>query len=474
MSAAQESARKKVAIVGSGMAGLISAFLLRTDRRGRYDVEILEMQDHLSLDSASYTLATKDGPSSQQSRLDLPMRVFAGGYYENLKRMYEYFNIKFISPRFIYTLSSLPKSEGQQISPHFIHSSNNHTIPPLQPVESSFGAWILELVYLAICYFWFTACCFWVKPRPAPTFGKDESFRQYLERIRLPRYYVNNYLLPLVSSVTTCTHDAVLAFPANDIVEYERRTFRKPHFLVVGGVRKVQEKLAENQKVHYGAKVSQVQDIGNNEVQVSWTTRDGQAHAESFDFVIMAVTPDVVGAIFPPLRKVMAEIPTVPVESVVHYDFSRISRCSNHLKQQMRPDQSNSSVGFNLAQPIHICSDLSASESIHEHPSSALITTFPIGPIDPDKVVHRAKFTRVLRTTRSRAIVNRVVNTTPYQHFLGEKQEAWRNGDGNVFLVGGWCWDGMVMLEGCIFSAMRVANCLDVEIPWLANNPLSR
>lgn len=402
------------------------------------------------------------------------MRVFAGGYYENLKRMYEYLNINFISPRFIYTLSKLPKTEGEQVSPHFIHSSNNHRIPPLRPAERSLGAWILELVYLGICYFWFTACCFLVRPKEAHTLGEEESFQQYLERIRLPRYYVKSYLLPLVSSVTTCTHDAVLAFPAIDIVEYERRTFRKPHFLVLGGVRKVQEKLAENQKVHYGAKVSEVKDISNNEVQVSWTARDGQAYTESFDYVIMAVTPDVVGAIFPPLHKAMAGIPTVPVESVVHYDFSRISRCSNSLKQQMRADESSSSVGFDLTQPIHICSNSSASESIHEHPSSALITTYPIAPIDPAKVVHRAKFTRVLRTTKSRDIVNRVINLKPSRDILEEKQREWRNGDGNVFLVGGWCWDGMVMLEGCIFSAMRVAKCLDVEIPWSVNAPHPR
>ncbi|KAH8428818.1 uncharacterized protein LDX57_006497 [Aspergillus melleus] len=471
MSAAQEPGRKRIAVVGSGMAGLISAYLLRTDRRGRYDVEIFEMQDHLSLDSASYTLTTKGDLPSAQNRLDLPMRVFAGGYYENLKRMYEYLNIKFISPRFIYTLSTLPRAQGEQVSPHFIHSSNNHRIPPLRPAGSSFGTWIVELIYLAICYFWFTACCFWVTPRMAHTFGEEESFRQYLERIRLPQYYVKNYLLPLVSSVTTCTHDAVLSFPAIDIVEYERRTFRKPHFLVLGGVRKVQEKLAEKQKVHYGAKVSEVKDIGNNKVQVSWTTRDGQAHAKSFDYAIMAVTPDVVGAIFSPLRKAMTGIPTTFVESVVHYDFSRISGCSTSLKQQMRSEQSSTSAGFSPAQPIHICSSSSASESVHEHPSSALITTYPIAPIDPAKVIHRAKFTRVLRTTESRDIVNRVINIKPSQHILDEKQQSWRNGDGNVFLVGGWCWDGMVMLEGCIFSAMRVAKCLDVEIPWVASNP---
>jgi hypothetical protein len=42
----------------------------------------------------------------------------------------------------------------------------------------------------------------------------------------------------------------------------------------------------------------------------------------------------------------------------------------------------------------------------------------------------------------------------------------WRSGDDNVYLVGGWCWDGMVLLEGCVVSAMRVADALGVEVPW--------
>lgn len=34
--------RQKVAVIGSGMAGLVTAYLLRTDSSGRFDVEIFE------------------------------------------------------------------------------------------------------------------------------------------------------------------------------------------------------------------------------------------------------------------------------------------------------------------------------------------------------------------------------------------------------------------------------------------------
>jgi hypothetical protein len=107
-------------------------------------------------------------------------------------------------------------------------------------------------------------------------------------------------------------------------------------------------------------------------------------------------------------------------------------------------------------------------ESVHEHRSSMLITTYPIDEtIDESKILHRATFTRVLRSSRSREIVNRIFATRANsQRHITESQKGWTNGDGNVYLVGGWCWDGMVMLEGCIVSAIRVADALGVDVPW--------
>ena len=38
----EEASRKSVAIIGSGMAGLISAYLLTRDKHQRFDVEVFE------------------------------------------------------------------------------------------------------------------------------------------------------------------------------------------------------------------------------------------------------------------------------------------------------------------------------------------------------------------------------------------------------------------------------------------------
>lgn len=390
--------------------------------------------------------------------------------------MYDYLGVESVSPRFIYSLS---RADASKVSPYYIHSSNNHRLP-LRPEDSAFGSWILEICYLAICYFWFTACCFFIRPHTAAGGGfsdgkEEESFRDYLERARVPWYYTKNYLVPLMASVTTCTHDALLDFPAIDVVDYEKRTFRQPHYTVVGGVDRVQTKLSKGQKVRFGTTVTAVENI-RSKVQVTWKdTRNDGTESALFDHVIMAVTPNVVGSIFQPLRSAMTAVPTVSVESVVHTDHTRITHCSKSLKRKLQsePEQPsrNLSPAFTHPQPIHICSNSTATESIHEHPSSTLITTFPLNPIDPVKVIHRAKFIRVLRTPRSREVVNRIFTDSNNSIQNGNREDEkekrlWRNGDGNVWLVGGWCWDGMVMLEGCIVSAMRMADGVGVEVPW--------
>ncbi|KAJ5339273.1 hypothetical protein N7452_006001 [Penicillium brevicompactum] len=448
--------RQHVAVIGTGMAGLVTAYILRNDPQGRFEVEVFEKQDKLSLDSASHTL-TDPNNGEKSERLDLPMRAFADGYYESLRRMYDYFGITYGSPRFIYALSRL--SNTVQPSPHYIHSSNNHQIPPLRPNGLTWANWLIEVCYLAVCYYWFTACCFFVTPKTAELFGEEETLHQYVDRIRLPQYYVKYYLLPLMSSVTTCSHEALMDFPAIDLVDYERRTFRQKHYTVLGGVQRVQTKLSKGLNYTLGAKVTAVENVGAK-VQVSWTnTQDGKSNSRIFDHVILGVTPDVVGAIFQPLRSAMAAVPTTTVQSIVHRDFSKISDASRSIWAQVLLNS-----GESAPQPIHMRSNDEATESIHEHPSSALITTYPIAPIDPEKVVYTATFTRVLRSASSRQVVNRIFGES---RSTDEKSQLWRNGNGNVWLVGGWCWDGMVMLEGCLASATRVANALDVEVPWM-------
>ncbi|OJD26398.1 hypothetical protein ACJ73_02220 [Blastomyces percursus] len=505
----KENSRATVAIIGSGMAGLVTGYLLNQDRNQRFDVQVFEMQDELSLDSASITVPSEDGKGI---RVDLPMRAFAGGFYSNLRRMYKHLGVKSIPMQFLFPLSRTPISrKSSSISnvgrendgecdgeddnakivppkPYFIHSSNNHRIPPLRPEHLGLWDWTMEFAYLFLCFTWYTLCCFFIPPYPSrdqchsvsrtgatklEDASLSETLDEYLRRIRLPTYFTQNYIIPQFSAVTTCSHEALLKFPAKDLIDYSTQTFNAPYYVVHGGVNVVQKKLAEGLCFQLNSRVISVETLSgsSSKVRVSYRVgKEGTLRQQDFDHAIMAVTPDVVGAIFQPLRSTMTQVPTTTVESIVHNDISSLRTLSQTCLFDNRGRNATGHVSSSPeTQVIHVrSSPAGLTEAIHECAAPLLVTTVPITPIDPSKIIHRTRFTRVLRTTQSKEVVNRIFGCDTCASRVSEKGHQWRNGDGNVWLVGGWCWDGMVLLEGCVVSASRVADALGVHVPWKA------
>lgn len=398
------------------------------------------------------------------------MRAFAGGFYRNLIRMYDYLGVRYHAQPFLFSFTRLPRQQQSHPTPscipgpEMVYASNFHQIPPV-PRTMDLIHWLVEAAFAVACYAWFTFCCFFVAP-----YGEDprtgtpsESLDHYLRRIWLPQSYVANYVLPLISSVCTCSHEELLRFPASDVLEYKRRTHRQQHYVVAAGVQSVQQKLLKGVDVRFGLQLTEVIP-GKTGVQVKYTTAQGQEASEMFDLVVLAVSPDIAATLFSPLHSQLSAIPTTTVETIAHTDQTSIVPMLRATTSPF-PKQSNS-TGRALnpdTQRIHFLSNDSITEAVHEQPNAVLVTTNPLTPVDTSKIIRSATFTRVLRSPRSRLLVNSIFQDRSQQK---PSTAPWRSGDDGVYLAGGWCWDGMVLLEGCIVSAMRVAGDLGVPIPW--------
>ena len=202
------------------------------------------------------------------------MRAFAGGFYKNLIAMYDYLGVEYHVQPFLFDFVNAPKTHTGSTkrlkwSSYYVHSSNNHRIPPVTPKGIKTSAWLLETLYILVCYIWFSACCFLVLPRTSGEKDVCETLKGYLQRIKLPRYFVELYLLPMLSSVATCSHRALLDFPASDVTEYKRRTHGKPHYIVSNGVQDVQSKLAKGIDTRLSVTVSAV-ERQQSQVRISW------------------------------------------------------------------------------------------------------------------------------------------------------------------------------------------------------------
>ena len=388
------------------------------------------------------------------------MRAFAGGFYDNLRLMYDHLNVRYQSQPFLYNFTKLV-NPWTQPSAYFIHSSNNHRIPPIRPNQVHPLMHVVEMVYLLVCYAWFSICCFVIAPKPSTENTACESVGDYLQRVWLPAYFTTNYLLPLMSSVTTCPHETLLRFPANDLVRYKRKTHNSQHYTVATGVQDVQRKLTKGLNIRLLARVVAVKPQRCGKVRVCWENAEETPGTKTtdtvFDRVILAVPPDVVRWIFEPLRHDMSRIPTTMVTSVVHTKACTADGPKDPASIDLHSPNSTE-------QTIHLrtsTSPISQTESIHVQPSGVLVTTCPIAQIPSSQIIKSSTFTRVLRTPESRQIVNSIFASSPSNTGAG-----WKNGDGGVWLAGGWCWDGMVLLEGCVVSAMRIAEGFGVEVPW--------
>ncbi|RSL66531.1 hypothetical protein CEP54_003685 [Fusarium duplospermum] len=475
--------QKRVAVIGTGLAGLTTAYLLHSDERGQYAVTLFEQADRLSFDSASVTV--KNEETELTERIDLPMRANAGGYYHHLLRMYHHLQIPLHPTRFLFVFAkAFPTNIDGTNRPdesYFVHASNLHQMPPPWPGNRSVLAHIIEIIYLIVCQFWFTLACFLVSPLEgcATSSGYSESLADYVERIRLPRRYTSHYLLPLLSGVSTCSHDELLAFPASDIVNYKKRSHGQQHYTVCGGVSQVQTRLTKGvEDVNLNSRVIEAVPSSDREsVIVRWqsTVDASRIEEQVFDRVVLAVSPDVAGAIFKPLRPSLSRLPTRRVEStvlkpqtganifVVKDDKSIIS-CMHHLADTSPSETMTLRTLFPK-------SGSARTEALHTMPSRVVVSTCPLQEDQESKTtttLRRARFTRTLRSTEGQALVQRLVGDNYLRSAKKDDDTtaAWVNGQDNVWLAGAWCWDGMVLLEGCVVSAMRVASDFGVAIPW--------
>ncbi|RFN48008.1 hypothetical protein FIE12Z_7731 [Fusarium flagelliforme] len=478
MEAQSISISKRVAVIGTGLAGLTTGYLLQGDER--YNVTLFEQADRLSFDSASVTI--KNETTNDAERIDLPMRASAGGYYHNLMRMYEHLRIPLHPIKFLFvfakatpTADGTVSHKGSDNESYFIHASNLHQTPPPWPGNRGLIAHLTEILYLIVCQFWFTIACFLVAPLDTSSTGYSESLAEYFDRIRLPRRYISHYLLPLLSGVATCTHEEMLQFPASDVVNYKKLSHGQQHYAVCGGVSQVQSRLTrELQDVKLNSRVIEAVPQVDGTVMVRWqSTLDpsGRILEQVFDRVVLSVSPDVAGRIYKPLRSTLEQLPTRQVESsvlkpeasgisVVKPDNVRQSfACMHHTRDPSAAQTMTLRTAFpDMGSP--------RTEALHAMPSGVVVSTCPLHEAAQPDAIKKAKFTRTLRSVEGKALVQELMRGTLVDKKADDRKAGWVNGQDNIWISGAWCWDGLVLLEGCIVSAMRVALDFGVAIPW--------
>ncbi|BGP24213.1 microfibrillar-associated protein 1 [Rhodotorula toruloides] len=132
----------RVAVVGSGLAGLSTTYLLSKVKATRADgsplsieVHLLEKNEDLGMDTASLSVKTEEG----SYRVDVPMRSINGGSHGRVRQLYRHLGVPLVESGFSYSFSRLAQQLATPPSPPSPRSvdlsDDDSSVPPTPPPE---------------------------------------------------------------------------------------------------------------------------------------------------------------------------------------------------------------------------------------------------------------------------------------------------------------------------------------------------
>ncbi|WRT70522.1 uncharacterized protein IL334_007520 [Kwoniella shivajii] len=259
----------KVAVIGSGLAGLTTAYLLR--QQG-IEVWLIEKSSKLGFHSESVSIpldSLKDEVEKYSRRgkgtnekdvdghkekwiVDVPMRGFQGGYYPLLLSLYHHLGIPLASTNYTFSFSS-------NTSTYFIHSgSSGWSIPSLPSIAFTNLFTLLRdittFLGVAFCYLLLVTLSFmaWHDILPSCVSSPDSTLREFTTQLSIflskpltipiidytpwtPlgdtfEFFIGKIVLPLFSAVGTMTSADVWSMPVRIMLEYIHTTLGTNHY----------------------------------------------------------------------------------------------------------------------------------------------------------------------------------------------------------------------------------------------------
>ncbi|KAJ3843510.1 splicing factor, Prp19-binding domain-containing protein [Lentinula raphanica] len=280
----------KVAVIGSGLAGLTAAYLLSgsSSSEVEFEVHVFEKSSTLGMDSSSITLPN---PGREQKwRIDVPMRSFQTGYYNTLISLYKHLGISFRKTDFSYSFSRLLPKTGdatRRITTDLIYNGNSglegvsipssmrsskDTLPTALATAANaynYGVFALMCIKLLILYI---RVLFLSIPVFRPRDVEEMTFRTWstltIPKGRVARWtsldlawvaFAQDVLLPLFSAVCTAPENSIYDHPVEEFLDYIWLTIGHHHYVALNGVQQVVAKLiAGVQHIHLSSPISSI------------------------------------------------------------------------------------------------------------------------------------------------------------------------------------------------------------------------
>jgi predicted NAD/FAD-binding protein len=320
--------KKKVAIIGAGISGLGCAYALR--QHPDLDITIFEGGNHIGGHSNTVDLSLETPQGKITHGVDTGFLVFNRKTYPRLVRLFEEIQVP-IAPSEMSFSVSIDTSEKTGRSKKIEWAGND--------LNSFFG----QRSNLLSLSFWTMAYDILRFNRLATQLAEeqitakleysepDERIKDFLERNRFSNSFKENYFLPMIGAIWSCSVEQMLEFPIQTMVRFCHnhgllQIQNRPQWLTVKGGSREYVKLlvAALEKNHVKVLRESVIRVNASQTKQALAEVITASGSHWFDEVVMACHSDqalgLVHGITQDARNILASIPYQQNRAILHTD----------------------------------------------------------------------------------------------------------------------------------------------------------
>ncbi|QWD74164.1 FAD-dependent oxidoreductase [Polynucleobacter sp. TSB-Sco08W16] len=320
--------KKRIAIIGAGISGLGCAYALR--QHPEMEITLYEGGDHIGGHSNTVDFTCNIAGQEITHGIDTGFLVFNRKTYPRLVRLFEEIKAPVAPSEMSFSVSI----DASEKSPHH---------PKIEWAGNDLNSFFGQRSNLLSPSFWRMAYDILRFNRMATKLAQqqidaghhyaepDETIANFLDRNRFSQSFRENYFLPMIGAIWSCSVEQMLAFPIQTMVRFCHnhgllQIQNRPQWLTIKGgsreyVKRIVSALEKHQIAIKREAVLRVNASQGDAAQVEVISSSGSA---MFDEVVMAChsdqTLDLVHGIDQQARNILAAVPYQKNRAILHTD----------------------------------------------------------------------------------------------------------------------------------------------------------